>query len=98
MTDKKTQLDKFKEAARELETDDDEARFDAALKKIAGGATSIHGADPRRAELLTKIETLSREIEEQISQRPANQDITELANSRLARLEELQKELENLKE
>jgi hypothetical protein len=30
----KTQLDKFKEAARELETDDDEARFDERLRKI----------------------------------------------------------------
>lgn len=29
------QLDRFREAARELECDDDEARFDAALKKIA---------------------------------------------------------------
>lgn len=29
-----TQLDKFKEAARELETDDDEARFDERLKQI----------------------------------------------------------------
>ncbi len=31
----KTQLDKFKEAARDLECDDDEERFNAALKKIA---------------------------------------------------------------
>ncbi len=30
----KTQLDKFKEAARELETDDDEARFDERVKKL----------------------------------------------------------------
>ncbi len=30
----KTQLDKFKEAARDLETDDDEARFDDRLRKI----------------------------------------------------------------
>ena len=29
------QLEKFKEAARQLETDDDEARFDAKLKRIA---------------------------------------------------------------
>lgn len=35
MTDaKKSQLDKFKEAARELETDDDEARFEKKLKKL----------------------------------------------------------------
>ena len=34
MTEPKTQLDKFKEAARNLETDDDEARFDDRLRKI----------------------------------------------------------------
>ena len=33
---KKSQADKFREAARELETDDDEKRFDERLKKIAG--------------------------------------------------------------
>ena len=33
-SDKKPQLDKFKEAARDLETDDDEARFDERLRKI----------------------------------------------------------------
>jgi hypothetical protein len=31
----KKQIDKFKEAARELETDDSEEAFDAKLKKIA---------------------------------------------------------------
>ncbi len=30
----KTQLDKFKEAARELETDDDPKRFEDRLKKL----------------------------------------------------------------
>lgn len=34
MTDKQTQLDKFKEAARDLECDDDEKRFDERLKKL----------------------------------------------------------------
>jgi hypothetical protein len=34
MTDDKTQLDKFKEAARDLETDDDEARFDDRVRKL----------------------------------------------------------------
>jgi hypothetical protein len=33
-TEKKSQLDKFKEAARHLETDDDEERFEERLKKI----------------------------------------------------------------
>lgn len=31
----KSQIDKFKEAARELETNEDEAAFDHALKRIA---------------------------------------------------------------
>ncbi|GKY86759.1 hypothetical protein [Sinisalibacter aestuarii] len=31
----KSQSEKFKEAARELGTNDDEAKFDAALKKLA---------------------------------------------------------------
>lgn len=35
MTDEKRQLDKFKELARELEADEDEARWDERLKKVA---------------------------------------------------------------
>jgi hypothetical protein len=31
----KAQLDKFKAAARDLECDEDEARWDATLKKVA---------------------------------------------------------------
>ncbi len=31
----KTQSDKFKEAARELECDEDEARWDERLRKVA---------------------------------------------------------------
>ena len=31
---KQSQLDKFTEAARQLETDDDEARFDERMKKL----------------------------------------------------------------
>ncbi len=34
MDDKPTQLDKFKEAARELETDDDPKRFKDRLGKL----------------------------------------------------------------
>jgi len=34
MTDKK-QIDKFREAAKELECDESEAAFDAKLKKVA---------------------------------------------------------------
>ena len=32
--DQRTQLDKFKDAARELKTDDDEDRFTERLKKL----------------------------------------------------------------
>ncbi len=35
MTEKQSQLDKFKELARELEADEDEARWDEKLGKIA---------------------------------------------------------------
>ncbi len=35
MSNSKSQLDKFREAARQLETDDDEARFDEKLKRVA---------------------------------------------------------------
>jgi hypothetical protein len=34
-SDKKTQIDKFKDAVRQLEEAPDEGAFDAALKKIA---------------------------------------------------------------
>lgn len=34
--EKKSQLDRFKEAARELETDDDEAKFNEKLRKLVG--------------------------------------------------------------
>ncbi|WP_200957960.1 hypothetical protein [Sphingomonas sp. Root710] len=34
MTEKQSQLDKFKEAARDLDCDDDEARFDERVKKL----------------------------------------------------------------
>lgn len=34
-TTNKSQLDKFKEAARELEADEDEANWEARLKKVA---------------------------------------------------------------
>jgi hypothetical protein len=35
MAKQKSQIDKFREAAREAETDDDEKRFDERLGKIA---------------------------------------------------------------
>jgi hypothetical protein len=40
----KPQIDKFKEAARELETDDDEKRFDERLKRVA----SPRGGDKKK--------------------------------------------------
>lgn len=36
MTDEPTQLDKFKELAREVEADPDEKAWDERLKKVAG--------------------------------------------------------------
>jgi hypothetical protein len=35
MTKEQDQLDRFKQAARELECDEDEARWDDRLKKVA---------------------------------------------------------------
>ena len=35
MTKNKSQLDKFKEAARAIETDEDEDRFNKKLKRVA---------------------------------------------------------------
>ena len=35
MTDQKSQIERFKEAARELGTDDDEERFNERLKRLA---------------------------------------------------------------
>jgi hypothetical protein len=35
VNDQKTQTDKFKQAAREHEADEDEAHWDARLKKVA---------------------------------------------------------------
>ena len=35
MNDQKSQADKFKEAARELGCDEDEARWDERLRKVA---------------------------------------------------------------
>lgn len=49
MPDEKSQIDKFKDAARELECDDDEQRFKERLKKLTkaapenGGETGIIG-------------------------------------------------------
>lgn len=35
MSGEKSQLDRFKEAARQLETDDDEERFNENLRRLA---------------------------------------------------------------
>ncbi len=35
VAEQKTQLDRFKEAARQLETDDDEVKFNEKLRKLA---------------------------------------------------------------
>lgn len=43
MEKEKTQLERFKEAARELRTDDDEERFEAKLKKLVKQKQSDKG-------------------------------------------------------
>lgn len=45
MTDKKSQLDRFKETALQLETDDDEERFNEKLKKLAKTKPEEKGDD-----------------------------------------------------
>ena len=45
----KPQIDKFRDAARELETDDDEARFDERLKKLAKAAPKPAKGDSSKA-------------------------------------------------
>lgn len=40
MTNEKSQLDRFKEAARELGADDDEERFNEKLRKLAKQETT----------------------------------------------------------
>ena len=40
MTDKESQTEGFKKLARELECDEDEARWDERLKKVARGKPS----------------------------------------------------------
>lgn len=42
----KSQLEKFKEAARELETNEDEAAFDRALKKVAKSSNDTGAKRP----------------------------------------------------
>lgn len=46
---KKSQVDKFKQAARELETDDDEKRFDETLGKIAKSPKPKESSDPAQS-------------------------------------------------
>lgn len=54
---KQTQLEKFKQASRELETDDDEKRFDEKLGKIAkqkptGAASLVRGLTGRTSQVI----------------------------------------------
>ena len=45
-TQNKTQLDRFKEAARQLETDDDEAKFNEKLGKLVKQKPMPKGGKP----------------------------------------------------
>ncbi len=49
MDRKQTQIDKFREAAREVETDDREEAFDAILKKIAKAPPPKDDKPPKKA-------------------------------------------------
>ena len=46
----KPQVDKFRNLARELETDDDEARFDERLKKLARASPSVKNVPDNHAD------------------------------------------------
>lgn len=46
MCDKKSQLERFKEAARQLEADDDEGRFEERLKKLVKQKPDDQGSAP----------------------------------------------------
>ncbi len=45
MTKEKTQIDKFRDTARELEADESEAAFDAKLRKLVGAPTKEQEAE-----------------------------------------------------
>lgn len=47
-TEKKKQIDKFREAARELETDDSEEAFDHVLKRVAKAPSSTDAEEPKK--------------------------------------------------
>ncbi|WP_139043779.1 DNA-binding protein [Allomesorhizobium alhagi] len=47
-TETPNQIDKFREAARELETDQSEEAFDRALKKIAKAPPPVQQGKPSR--------------------------------------------------
>lgn len=46
MDDVKTQADKFRELARDLECDEDEAAFEDKVRKVATGPKSTADDDP----------------------------------------------------
>lgn len=48
--DEKSQVDRFREAARELETDQSEEAFDATLKRIAKAPAPKSGGEKERQD------------------------------------------------
>ena len=48
MTDKRSQSDKFKEAAREHEADEDEGRWEERLRRVAKVAKDEPQGEPRK--------------------------------------------------
>jgi hypothetical protein len=47
--DKKSQVDKFRDAARQLETDESEENFDRVLKRVAKAERDAPKPSPKRA-------------------------------------------------
>ena len=50
MSDENKQLDEFKKTARELECDEDEARWDERLKKVAKSKPEPEKPEPEKPE------------------------------------------------
>ena len=48
MADKSEQIDKFKDAARKLETDESEQHFDEKLKRVAKAKKIAEASDKKR--------------------------------------------------
>ena len=64
MTDKQSQLDKFKEAARELETDDDPERFKERVGKLVKKRATPGSTHEARVEERTRLRKAAQKSED----------------------------------